>query len=583
MGGVVRLYLALRRERDVLRRQQIKYVMLAFACGTPGIIDYIVKYQVNIYPFGYITALALISWIAYAMVRHRLMEIHIAVTRTGILIGVYALVLIVPVVLATVFRPSLTAILGPRWWLVPQGVFATLALAGPFVYLFFQRRAEANILYEQRRYQATLMNAAKGMVKIRDLKRLLRLVAYLLTRSMKLAHAEIFLWDQKATQYVLPAYRLKGGKEQPAAVLPLQDPLIHWLQTHRTVVVSEELGARSDGVARQETLQRLRQLHAAVIVPSFINERLIGFVVLSGKRNGRMFSQDDLNVLQTLASQAALAIENARFFGELQSTQAQLFQSEKMAALGHMGAGLSHQLHNRFMALLKNSGVLLHIELPKMLAQPNWTPDQRQQLQKFVDNLQGIEREAGRGAEIVNKLIKYARLSPDNQLVDLHEVIKEAIGMLQFTAKLDTVDLVYDLPESVPKIRGNFTYLQDVFFNLTDNAYQAIDEKQRKMAARVLPEQRDYKGVIAITARHLEAERKVKITVHDNGVGMSKEELAQLFIPFFTTKSSSGHGTGMGLFIIKKMIEEAHRGTIEVASTYGIGTSFIVHLPAAKE
>jgi len=566
------------------RRLQILYVfwgvLIAFSGGST---NFPLWYGIPIPPIGNGLVIVYVIAVTYAIVRHRLMDITIAVTRTAILIGVYALVLLIPAVLATVFRPSLTAVLGPRWWLVPQGVFATLALAGPFVYLFFQRRAEANILSEQRRYQATLMNAARGMVKIRDLKRLLRLIAYLLTRSMKLAHAEIFIWDQKASQYVQPAYHLKGKRESPVAVVPMEDAVVTRLLDDRAALVTEELTTRPEETGRAQILSRLRDLKAAVIVPSFINERLIGFVVLGQKRNGRMFSQDDLNVLQTLASQAALAIENARFFEELQNTQAQLFQSEKMAALGRMGAGMSHQLHNRFQALLKNSGDLLHIELPKMLKQPDWTPEQRQQLEKFVGSLQGIEREAGKGAEIVRKLVKYARLSPGDQLVDLHDVITEAIGMLQFTAKLETIDLVYDLPASLPKIRGNATFLQDIFFNLTDNAWQAIDAKHQELTAGRLPAQDGYKGIIAITASHVADKRKIKITVHDNGVGMTKEQLARLFEPFYSTKSSVGHGTGLGLFIVKKMVEEAHQGTIEAVSTYGVGTSFILHFPAVAQ
>ncbi len=519
--------------------------------------------------------------IVYAITRYRLLDVTVAVARTAVFTVVYALLLGMPLIGALTWQAEFERILGSRWWVWLWMVSAGLATVAHYINLYFQRQAEASLLREQRRYQATLMNAARGMVSIRDLRRLLRLIAYLLTRAMKLSHAEIFIWDQKAAQYVQPAYHLKGKKDAPVAVVPMEDAVIKWLLDDRTVVVAEELATRPEETKRAQTLKRLRDLKAAVVVPSFINARLIGFVVLGQKRNGRMFSQDDLNVLQTLASQAALAIENARFFEELQSTQAQLFQSEKMAALGRMGAGMSHQLHNRFQALLKNSGDLLHIELPKMLKQPSWSPEQRQQLETFVGSLQGIEREAGKGAEIVRKLVKFARLSPGDQLVDVHDVITEAIGMLQFTAKLETIDLVYDLPASLPKIRGNATFLQDIFFNLTDNGWQAIETKHQELAAGRLPDQSGvYKGIIAITASHVAAQRKIKITVHDNGIGMTKEQLARLFEPFFSTKSSVGHGTGLGLFIVKKMVEEAHQGTIEAASTYGVGTSFILHFPA---
>ena len=97
-------------------------------------------------------------------------------------------------------------------------------------------------------------------------------------------------------------------------------------------------------------------LGAAVVVPSLIRERLLGFMALGDKRSGEIYTKDDLRVFTVLANQAALAIENARFFAESQEMQEQIAQAEKMATIGTMADGLSHQINNRFHALSLISG-----------------------------------------------------------------------------------------------------------------------------------------------------------------------------------------------------------------------------------
>jgi hypothetical protein len=176
VGGMWFLYKALRQETQPARRQQIKYLLLAFACGTPGIIDYIAKYKIEIYPFGYITALFFIGIIAYAVVRHRLMDVRLALTRTSVLVGVYGVVVGAPLLVGLALRPLFFQLFHERWWLAPLGLYTVAAFAGPFLYLYFQRRAEDRLLMEQRRYQQTLLSASSGMTQIRELKQLIELI-----------------------------------------------------------------------------------------------------------------------------------------------------------------------------------------------------------------------------------------------------------------------------------------------------------------------------------------------------------------------------------------------------------------------
>jgi len=150
-AGVWFLYRALRRETEPFRKQQIKYLLLAFACGTPGLIDYIVKFKIHIYPFGYVNALLFIGLIAYAIARYRLMDIQVAITR-GVIFGVvYAAVLGIPFGLAVIGKETFKHFAGEHWWGIPLVLMALLTTAGHYANLFFQRRAEARLLREQRR------------------------------------------------------------------------------------------------------------------------------------------------------------------------------------------------------------------------------------------------------------------------------------------------------------------------------------------------------------------------------------------------------------------------------------------------
>ena len=146
--GVVLLFLALRDEPDQRRRQQIKYSLFACICATPGVVDYIVKYQIHIYPFAYICALAWIFWITYAIVKHQLMDIRVLMTRTGLLLLTYFIVLGGPFAMSWWGKAWLQHQLGEQWWVIPLGLSTMLASVGPFVYGYLRRQVEDRLRRE---------------------------------------------------------------------------------------------------------------------------------------------------------------------------------------------------------------------------------------------------------------------------------------------------------------------------------------------------------------------------------------------------------------------------------------------------
>ncbi len=170
-------------------------------------------------------------------------------------------------------------------------------------------------------------------------------------------------------------------------------------------------------------------------------------------------------------------------------------------------------------------------------------------------------------------MLKYSRRGDEGfEPLELNKIIDNTLEMVQFKVKLSELDIVRDF-NTIPKIKGNMTQLEEVFFNLIDNAYDAMVER------RTLLKEEGYRGKITVSA--IPRNGNLEITVQDNGLGVKEEDIKKVFTPFFTTKTSSRKGTGLGLYVIRKIITDSHKGKIAFESAYKVGTRFIIELPLA--
>lgn len=500
---------------------------------------------------------------------------------------VYAAVLGLPLIGALTWQPWLEHFLGRRWWVWVLLVYAALATAAYYVNLYFQHRAEDRLLAEQRRYQAVLRQASQGMTLIKELDRLLRLIVHLLTLKVRIRHAAIYLWDKQMKQFVPQVSRQWGVREPPR--FERKDPLIEYLHWHRVPLVTEELQLQARAGARElePVLQSLKAIDAAVVIPSFIEDHCKGLLILGEKVSGALYAPDDLQVFQVLASQAALAIENAQFYEELKRTQADLFQTAKMASLGHMAGGMSHQINNRFHVLTILAGTLKSV-----LKEVDPTTVDKEKLTQFwyktLETLTKVEENALRGGDIVKTLLKFSRPAGEYKPVTLPQILATAKDVLQFRVNFAVVELLDEVPENLPPVKGDLNQLADCCINLVSNASDAIQKKAELIEAKQLtpPPQEflPYKGKIRIKARQEQREGQpwIVLELTDNGIGMTPADLQNLFIPFFTTKATSQKGTGLGLYIIDRILQQ-HGGKITAQSEYGVGTAFTLRLPVCQE
>jgi signal transduction histidine kinase len=314
-------------------------------------------------------------------------------------------------------------------------------------------------------------------------------------------------------------------------------------------------------------------MHSFLGVPIVSKGRLFGNLYLTEKQDAEEFSKEDEKLAVTLAAQAAIAIENAslyeevqRSYDELKRSQHLLVRQEKLASLGRLAAGLAHELNNPLSSVAGFAEALERRLTGGGAAGPSDLVDVQEYLTLIQD-------EVSRAATIVRRLLDFARQrEPTFGLVDLQGVVGSAVGFVERQASLANQRIVVaPFPEG-SMVHADAQMLQQVFLNLLTNALDAIEDG----------------GEVRITARHAPLPlgssapmRFVEVTVSDTGTGIAPENLARVFDPFFTTKEV-GKGTGLGLAICQSIIEQ-HRGSIEVQSNgLGKGTAVTVSLPLAE-
>lgn len=234
---------------------------------------------------------------------------------------------------------------------------------------------------------------------------------------------------------------------------------------------------------------------------------------------------------------------------ELQTMQAALIQSEKLASLGKMAAGVAHEINNPLTSILIQTHLLLETCEP---GNPS------------LENLTLIADETSRCAEIVKGLLEFARMTPAQPTkADVNDIVERSIQLLEKQASVRNIKIVKALDLSLPSIDLDKNKMQQVFSNLIINACDA-------MAGG---------GTLTITSRLGPDRRQIEILFADTGMGIPEENIHKLFDPFFTTKSA---GTGLGLAVSYGIIQQ-RGGKIGVRSEVGQGSVFIVILPLNQQ
>ncbi len=229
---------------------------------------------------------------------------------------------------------------------------------------------------------------------------------------------------------------------------------------------------------------------------------------------------------------------------KLRETHEQLVRSEKLASLGELVAGVAHELNNKLLPVLAYS---------QLLKEQDFTDD----ILRYIDT---IEKSAAGAAAVVSSLLNFARPSNSKRdPVNLNTTMRETLALLDYKFRTSAVEVDVRLDEDMPQTMADEKQISQVFLNLVNNAFQAMEATGGKLTVRSI----------------CEADRLYFI-VSDTGCGIPKENLTKIFDPFFSTKGRGG--TGLGLSVSYGLIS-AHEGEISVESAVGKGATFKIQLP----
>ena len=271
---------------------------------------------------------------------------------------------------------------------------------------------------------------------------------------------------------------------------------------------------------------------------------------------------------------------------DLKQTQNQLIQKEKLASLGELTAGIAHEIQNPLNFV--NNFSELSIELIDELKSP-LTPKggtlEAELLSDISQNLEKINHHGKRASNIVKGMLEHSRTSAGvKELTNINALIRETLPLsyhaLRAKDKTFNADFHMDLDETIGEINIIPQDMSRVFINLFNNAFYAVNQK--KQVSDSLPLTESYIPSVLVstcyTVPPLGAAGAIVIRINDNGTGMPESVRAKVFQPFFTTKPT-GSGTGLGLSLAYDIVTKGHGGTLEVISTEGVGSEFIIHLP----
>ncbi|MGA7404307.1 MAG: ATP-binding protein, partial [Pseudolabrys sp.] len=342
--------------------------------------------------------------------------------------------------------------------------------------------------------------------------------------------------------------------------------------------------------------QRLGDYRSVLAVPMLREGVALGVLTLS-RSEVRPFTDKQIELVSTFADQAAIAIENVRLFESveartrelaaslenLRTTQDRLVQTQKLASLGQLTAGIAHEIKNPLNFVNNFSGVSAELidELQNTLKGISLDNKARAEITELTDTLRGnlekVVQHGERADAIVKNMLLHSREgSGEHRVVDINAIVEESLNLAYHGARAEKQGFNISLERSLDPATGEVdVFPQDitrVLLNLIANGFYAATKRKAQADSD------GYEPTLAVATKSLGD--RVEIRIRDNGTGIPPEVKEKIFNPFFTTKPA-GEGTGLGLSISHDIIVKQHGGSIEVDTLPGEFTEIRIVLPRA--
>jgi signal transduction histidine kinase len=568
-GGLYRcvydLYMQYRATTKKVERTRIGYLALGgFVATTLTLTDVLPRFDIEWPAVGNVLGILYLYFLSQTLFRYRLIDINE-------LLGKMAVLGTLVILLWAVYGFLL-------YWIGAgqKGLYLLNALVASFVILILFEPVRSWLENGINRWLLRQRTALRGRIEavrrelpgVVDVPDMVQRIITALDESRRVTDASVYLLDPDGAGFdragfigQAPPERLDANAERP-----LLDRVRNgYLDNEMLQREVDEAAGAADAETKRPPLVALKtrvdELHAGVIFPllgSAETEQgpwLLGLFCVRDDRTEMAFDADDLDTFRQLAIGAARVIESSQAYERVK-------ERDRLAALGEMAAGLAHEIRNPLGAI-KGAAQLLITADTKPAARNAAATETAELLEIIVE-------EANRLNNVVTRFLDYARSERPGRegagKVDLNTILRKTEQLLRQDLPR-TVELRVRLDEMLPQIAGDPESLMQVFLNLGQNALQAMPDG----------------GTLEILTTRRRRSRLgygqfAEVRFRDTGIGIPRDKLKKLFIPFYTTKQ---RGTGLGLAISHRIVNQ-HGGTIEVRSTLGQGSTFSVFLPAAE-
>ncbi len=544
LTALLLLYLVLWAERgwaayryasSARQRVQAKFWLLAAIVQIPfALTNLLPLYGFNTYPMGSLGSVAFVSIVAYAMVRHRLMDVDFVVRKGASFLLASAAVL-VPGGLA--FAALVQAVSPESVALLVCAAIA-IALISVLVVPTLQAALETRVhraLFPQT-YDARLRlrQLAATLVHVLDQGKLVRRLGDSLIEILDLENCHVFLRDEESNRVPL-VYPLAD------AATSLHEDTVRALEALREPMLLSEIEIASPSVATF-----LREHGWEVAIPLRIDERAIGLVALGRNKDLRIFSAEDLQLLAAVAAGASVALENASLSRQLRRSEVVLERANRLSSLGMLAAGIAHEIRNPLVAVKTFLDLL----------------PQRLEDHEFLTHFRDLSLgELRRVTDLIADLLALGKSkTAERRAVEVGPTLEPVVRLMESTARKRQIEVVASFDAGVPAVWADPDQLKQITVNLLLNAIETSAPG----------------GHVRLEVHHA-SPGSVVLEVHDDGPGIPADQLENIFHPFFTTKET---GTGLGLALVHQMVVE-HGGEITVESEVGRGSTFRVALLTA--
>ena len=410
--------------------------------------------------------------------------------------------------------------------------------------------------------QKSLIDAGRAMSGILAITDLLNYFVGCVADELDVERASLMLLDEKTDEMRIVAHRGLSADVTSGARMKVGDGISGSVAREKKPILVTDVESDPRVGKGLESTSASSFISAPIVlsIPILIREKVLGVINATNRRSGAPFDEDDMTFLFSLAGQAAVAIERARQFEDLQEAyrdlqeaQKWLVESERLKAIGQIAAGVAHEFNNLLAGVL-GQAELLKVHLSK-------TPlDVDESLQR-VDMVGSL---AQQGAAAVRRMQDFTRIRKDapSGIVNLNTIVRNALDATNWKwydeCRMQGVEVSVRFDAGlIPLMAGDETELTQVVSNLILNAVDALDAG----------------GDIVLTTASIG--KDIILSVADSGAGMSPETQRRIFEPGFTTKE---RGQGLGMSVIYGIIAR-HQGEIVVRSEEGKGTTFELRFP----